>query len=75
MKKIMKKVAPYTQLILSCLFLFLLILSDFGIVFPTTNVPSQVMTHFAAIFLIISSIIQLHQKRVTNKNCRRNHDE
>lgn len=43
----------------ACVFLLLLVLSDFGLVFPTENIFARVLLHFSAIFLMISSGIQL----------------
>lgn len=60
----MSRIFPYIQLILSIAFLLLLILSDFGLVFPTENTDNRVLLHCAAILFIISSAIQLrHTKK------------
>ena len=62
----LEKVVIYIQLVVSSLFLFVLILSDFGLVFPNamrTNVFARVIIHFSVIFLIASSVIQLSIKK------------
>ena len=61
MKK--EKGAVCVLLVLSILFLLLLILSDFGIIFPSEHTSARVLLHFSAIFLIISSVIQLYRKK------------
>ena len=61
-----EKVVIYIQLVISSLFLFVLILSDFGLIFPNairSNVFARVIIHFSAVFLIASSIIQLSIKK------------
>ena len=63
MKKKIERVALYVQLVLSSILLFFLILSDFGFIFPSTNVFARVLLHFTVIILIVSSIIQLHLKK------------
>ena len=63
MKKKIENVALCVQLVLSSVLLFLLVLSDFGLIFPSTNVFARVLLHFTMIILVISSIIQLHLKK------------
>lgn len=63
MKKKVEKVALYVLLVLSSIFLLLLILSDFGLVFPSDNTFARVLQHLTAIILIISSAIQLYIKK------------
>ncbi len=63
MKKKIEKTALYIQFVFSSILLFLLILSDFGLIFPSINVFSRVLLHITMVILIISSIIQLHLKK------------
>jgi len=63
MKKKVEKVLLYIQLILSGLLLFFLILSDFGIIFPSENHSARVLLHFSAMILLTSSLIQLYIKK------------
>lgn len=55
MKKKIEIVALYIQLALASIFLFLLILSDFGLIFPSTNIFARVLLHLTAIILIMRS--------------------
>lgn len=63
MKKKVEIVSFYILLVLSSIFLFFLILSDFGLIFPSDNIFARVMQHLTAIILIISSAIQLYNKK------------
>jgi uncharacterized membrane protein len=63
MKKKVEIVSLYTLLVLSSIFLFLLILSDFGLIFPSDNTFARVMQHLTAIILIIFSAVQLYSKK------------
>ena len=59
----MKRIYPYIQLILSIAFLLLLLLSDFGLAFPTENTALRVVLHGSAVLLILSSVIQLRHTK------------
>ena len=63
MKKKVEIVFLYILLVLSSIFLFLLILSDFGLIFPSDNTFARVTQHLTAIILIIFSAVQLHSKK------------
>lgn len=63
MKKKAETIFLYVLLVLSSIFLFLLILSDFGLFFPSDNIFVRVMQHLTAIILIISSAIHLYGKK------------
>lgn len=60
----MKRIYPYIQLILSIAFVFLLILSDFGVAFPTENTDMRILLHCSAILLLLSSVIQLRHTKL-----------
>ena len=63
MKKKTEIISLYILLVLSSIFLFLLILSDFGLIFPSDNTFAKVMQHLTAIILIISSAVQIYGKK------------
>ncbi len=63
MKKKVEIVFLYILLVLSSIFLFLLILSDFGLFFPSDNTFARVMQYLTTIILIIFSVVQLHSKK------------
>ena len=63
MKKKTEIISLYILLVLSSIFLFLLILSDFGLIFSSDNTFAKVMQHLTAIILIISSAIQIYGKK------------
>lgn len=58
----MIKVINEIVLIGSCLLLLLLILSDFGLIFPSENTFARVLLHLSSLLLIISSGFQLRTK-------------
>ena len=63
MKRKIETVALSVQLILAGGFLVLLILADFGVIFPSDNTFARVMQHLTAILLVLSSLIQLSNRK------------
>ena len=63
MKKKVETVSLCILLVLSSIFLFLLILSDFGLIFPSNNAFARVIQHLTAIILILFSAVQLCRKK------------
>lgn len=57
------KRGPYILLGLGAAFLVLLILSDFGVLFPSENLNARIMLHLAAVFVLISSVIMIVKQR------------
>ena len=55
---------PYLrlQLILSIVLLLCILLSDFGILFPSSNKTARILLHISAIILVVSTVIQLRSK-------------
>ena len=51
------------QLILSIVLLLCILLSDFGILFPSSNKTARIFLHISAIILVASTAIQLHSKK------------
>lgn len=62
MKKKLEKAFDWILFILSCGLLVLLILSDFGLIYPSDNVFDRTCLHISAILLIITSIGGLKKK-------------
>lgn len=62
MKEKLSKIFDWILLVLSCGFLVLLILSDFGLVNPSDNLFARTLLHISTILLIISSARRLKVK-------------
>lgn len=63
MKEKLSKIFDWILLVLSCGFLVLLILSDFGLVNPSDNLFARTLLHISTILLIISSARRLKVKK------------
>ena len=62
MKRRLAKITFSILLVLSVLFLILLILSDFGLIFPTTNTDARLFQHLTALILIGCSVVELKRR-------------
>ena len=51
------------QLILSLVLLLCILLSDFGILFPSSNKTARILVHISAVILVASTVIQLRSKK------------
>ena len=51
------------QLILSLVLLLCILLSDFGILFPSSNKAARILVHISAVILVASTVIQLRSKK------------
>lgn len=49
------------QFLVICIVLFLLVLSDFGLVFVTDNYVARIFVHIALLLDLIVTLIQLHK--------------
>lgn len=63
MKEKLSKIFDWILLVLSCGFLVLLILSDFGLVNQSDNLFARTLLHISTILLIISSARRLKVKK------------
>lgn len=56
---------PYLclQLIISLALLLCILLSDFGILFQSSNTTARILLHISTIILIASTVIQLHTRK------------
>ena len=56
---------PYLclQLIISLALLLCILLSDFGILFQSSNTTARIFLHISTIILIASTVIQLHTRK------------
>ena len=51
------------QLILSLVLLLCILLSDFGILFASSNKTARILVHISAVILVASTVIQLRSKK------------
>ncbi len=61
-KRRLEKITFSLLLVLSVFFLILLILSDFGLIFPSTNTEARLFQHLTALILIGCSVVQLKRR-------------
>lgn len=50
----------YIQLIFVCILLFLLVLSDFGLIFVSENITARILLHISLLIDLVATLVFLH---------------
>lgn len=53
----------YIQLIIVCILLFLLVLSDFGLIFVTENITARLFVHISLLLDLAVTLVLLHNHK------------
>lgn len=50
----------YIQLIFVCILLFLLVISDFGLIFVSENITARILLHISLLIDLVATLVFLH---------------